>query len=231
VATSLVLAGLGGLASIAAAIALDGGNAAAHVPTLASKAVAWSAGVTLAFGASLRALARDREEGLLALARMRGVGAGHYVRGRVGGLVALLAIAVGGATLVAGLGATAAAPSASVAIRVSKAGLAYALAFAATLGPLAMAALGARTRTGGYFTLLAVLVLPELLAPWTSALLPAGWYELTSIPAALAAVRAGVVSPSAAGIHMARALTGLTAVVAASLAVVFTRVRVQADGT
>jgi hypothetical protein len=229
---SLVLAALLGLAAIAAAIAAGGGRVAAHVPVVASEIISWSAGMTLAFGAALRALRRDREEGLLALARMRGVGSGDYVRGRVGGIVALLAIAVGGGTLVAGFAATAIAPAAGTAIRASAAGLAYAFAFAATLGPVSIAALGAKTRAGGYLALLAVLAVPELLAPWTSALLPEGWEELTSIPAALAAVRGGIVSPSgAAGVHAARALAMLAAVVAGSLAVVFARLRVQAEGT
>jgi hypothetical protein len=229
-AAGLVLTALGGLASIAAVIAVGAGRGAAQVPMLASEVIAWSGGMTLAFGAALRALRRDREEGLFVLARMRGVRAVDYVRGRVGGIVALLAVAVGGGTLMAGFAATAAAPDATAAVRASAAGLAYALAFAATLGTMSIAALGARTRTGGYIALLAVLAVPELLAPWTSALLPAGWRELTSIPAALAAVRAGIGSPSGAGVHTARALATLAAVVAASLAVVFARVRIEAEG-
>jgi hypothetical protein len=110
------------------------------------------------------------------------------------------------------------------------AALVYALAFAATVGPLAMAALGARTRSGGYMTLLAVLVAPELLAPWTRMLLPGGWYELTSIPAALEAVRRGVLSSRAAGEHTARAIVVLVAVIATSLVVVRARMP-DADAT
>ncbi|MGH7271522.1 MAG: hypothetical protein ACREJ3_13920, partial [Polyangiaceae bacterium] len=100
----------------------------------------------------------------------------------------------------------------------------YALVFAATLGPVTMAALGARTRARGYFTLLAVLVLPEVLAPWTLSLLPAGWDELASIPAALETVRRGIAVPGAASLHVVRALVGLTAVVAAALITVGARV-------
>jgi hypothetical protein len=81
-----------------------------------------------------------------------------------------------------------------------------------------MATLGPRSRPGGYLAFLAVLVLPELLAPWTGVLLPAGWHELTSIPAALAAVRSGIAAPIASGARLARALTGLSAVVALALA-------------
>ncbi len=90
---------------------------------------------------------------------------------------------------------------------------------------MAIAALGARTRVGGYLSLLAVLAVPELLAGFTRRLLPAGWHELTSIPAALAAVRAGVAHPVLAGAHAARGLAGLLAVVALALLVVAVRVR------
>jgi len=90
---------------------------------------------------------------------------------------------------------------------------------------VAMAALGSRTRAGGFLGLLAVLALPELLSPWTAAWLPYGWHELTSIPAALAAVRAGVAAPAAMAVPMARALAGLAAVVALSLVVIAARVR------
>ena len=66
--------------------------------------------------------------------------------------------------------------------------------------------------------------MPELLAPWTAWLLPGGWHELTSVPAALAAVRAGVAAPMEGAEPLARALAGLVAVVAMSLVVVAARV-------
>jgi hypothetical protein len=138
--------------------------------------------------------------------------------------VVILALALGGGTLVAGLAATAVAGGARHAVaRASVAALVYALAFAATIGPLAMAALGARSRAGGYFGLLAVLVLPELLAPWTGALLPKGWRELTSIPAALEALRIGVQSAGPAVLHAARAAVALVAVALGSLLFVHAR--------
>jgi hypothetical protein len=220
----IVLALLGALASVVVAVAVAGSGAEAQLPTVASSAIAWSAGVMLAFGASLRAVHRDREDGIAALVRARGAGLGAYLRGRVGGLVLVLAAAVGGATLVAGIAATSVARPSLPAAHAGLAALVYALAFAATLGPVAMATLGARTRAGGYLTFLAVLALPELLAPWTSGLLPRGWHELTSIPAALAAVRAGVAAPGAMAVPMARALAGLAAVVAISLVAVAARV-------
>jgi hypothetical protein len=223
----IVVTVLAALASVAAALVVgrSGGDVAARLPTLESSVIAWVAGVLLAFGASVRALARDREQGILALVRMRGASLGAYVRGRVGGVVALLAVTVGGATLVGGLAAISVAHPVLPAVRATAAALAYALAFAATLGPIAMAALGARSRAGGYLTLVTVLVVPELLAPWTSEVLPRGWHELTSVPAALAAVRAGVAAPVERAESLARALAGLVAVVAVCAVVVAARVR------
>jgi len=172
----------------------------------------------------MQAIRRDRAEGVLALARARGLGAADYLRGRVGGLVAILAISVGGGTLAAGIAAMSVAHPPLSAARSTLGALAYALAFAATLGPVALAALGARSRGGGYAALLAVLVLPELIAPWTSALLPHGWTELTSIPAALDAVGRGAASPHHAAMHLARALAMLAGLIGASLAIVAAQV-------
>jgi hypothetical protein len=228
----VVMAALGAIAFVvvAALVGTHGGGGASSLPAVASSAIAWSAGVTLAFGGALRAVRRDREHGIVDLARARGVGLARYVRGRVGGLVLLLALTVGGATLVAGLAAITVARPALPAAHATLGALAYALAFAATMGPVALAALGARTRAGGYFTLLGVLAVPELLARWSIEWLPAGWHELTSIPAALAAVRAGVVAPATLGAPMARALAALTAVVALSLFVVAARARRTDEG-
>lgn len=217
-----VFAALGAVASVvwAFVIARHGGHGASRIPTVAAQGLAWSAGMTLAFGAALRSVHRDRDQGILALVHARGASIGAYVRGRVGGLVVVLAATLGAPTLVATLAATSAAAVPLASVRSGVAALAYSVAFAATLGPVAMACLGTRTRAGGYVLLLAVLAAPELAAPWTSGLLPAGWIELTSIPAALDAVRDGVDSPLAAGAHAARAIAALAAVVAVSLAVV-----------
>jgi hypothetical protein len=225
VRASLAITALGALVSIAAAVATRGTPTLAEVPVLASMALTWGAGTTLAFGGALRALRHDRERGVIALARARGVGVAGYTRGRVGGLVAILAVAMGGSTLVAGLAATAAARGEVHGVaRASVGAFVYALAFAVTIGPLAMAALGGRSRAGGYLVLLAVLGLPELVAPYTGALLPRGWRELTSIPAALEAVRLGVQSAGPAVLHAARGAIALVAVVAASLLLVYARV-------
>jgi hypothetical protein len=218
----VVIVGLEALGAVVFAVAV-GARRATEVPTVSAILIAWVGGIMLAFGAALRAIRSDRDEGVTALAQARGVSAGAYVRGRVGGLVLLLAVALGGASLVADSAAIAAAGGDWLVLRTAAAALVYVLAFAATVGPVAMAALGARTRAGGYLTLLAVLALPELLAPWTSDLLPRGWTELTSIPAALAAVRVAVVHPMTGGARALRAAAGLAAVVALSLLVVAAR--------
>jgi hypothetical protein len=222
----IVLTGLLGLgAAIAATLSSRAG--VAYLPEVSSSAIAWGGGVMMAFGASLRALGRDREQGVQALVMARGATLADYVRGRVLGLVLVLASVVGGSTLLACLSAIAVARGAGPVVAASVGSLAYALAFSATLGPVAIAALGARTRTGGYLSLLAVLVLPELLARSgvTAHLLPPGWGELTSIPAALSAVRVGVMHPVLLGAHAARALAALAALVAVALLVVAGRAR------
>jgi hypothetical protein len=222
------MAGIGAVASTAAAFASHGSSTAFEgmgLPALASTAIAWSAGVTFAFGASMRALARDRDEGVVALARARGVTPARYAAGRIAGLAIVLGVAVGGATAVACLSSLAAAGISVPRAAACAGALAYALAFAATLAPVAMATLGGRSRAGGYLAFLALIVGPELLAPWTATRLPAGWHELTSLPAALAAVRSGVVAPAANGAHLARAVAALMALAVASFLFAMTRVR------
>jgi hypothetical protein len=229
------LAALGALASIAAAVSLRrsagaGGEAAAALPAVASSALAWGAGVLMVFGGSMRAVARDLEQGVVVLARARGLPPARYAVGRVGGLALVVAAAIGGATLVASLAALwAAGPSARQA-RLSAGALAYGLAFAATVTPVGMATLGGRSRSLGYLAFLAVLVVPELLSPWTAARLPAGWHELTSIPAALAAVRTGIGAPAGNAAPLARALAALAAVSALSFVLVVGRAGRTAPG-
>jgi hypothetical protein len=202
---------------------------ASRLPTLAAMAVAWSIGISVAFGGALHALRNDLDQGVVTLARLRGVTLPSYVRGRVWGLTALVAMTVAAAALGVGLVTTFEAGERMAAAREAAAALAYALAFAATIGPLAMAALGTGGRASGYLSLLAVIAVPELLTTWTAQLLPPGWHELTSIPSALAAVAAGVRSGGPTTMHMVRAMAGLAAVVTASLAAVWLRLE-QAQG-
>lgn len=224
-AAGVALAAAGAVVASVAALAAarhDGGQDLARLPIIAAEALAWSAGLTLAVGAGLRAFHGDREQGVLALVRARGATARDYVEGRVGGLSLVVGSAVGGGALVAALVCTAVGGGWPAA-RAGAAAAAYAAAFGVTMAPVAMAALGARTRARGYLIVVAVVAVPELVSPWTSTLLPRSCRELTSIPAALDALPSAIASPSA-GVSALRALAGLGAVVVLSLAVVRARV-------
>src|SRR5262249_44778017 len=145
----MVLAALCAFTSVVAAFALRGDVDAERVsalPVIASSAIAWAAGVVLAFGAAMGAFWRDREQGIVALTRARGVTAGQYLRGRVGGLAIVLALVGGGATLVASAASLWAAGASAREARLGAGALAYAIAFAATVAPVAMATLGGRSR-------------------------------------------------------------------------------------
>ncbi len=217
-----VLTVLGALIATAGLVR-RGGSSFEEVPSLTAGALAWGAGVLLAFAVSVQALKRDREAGITALLRARGAPLGGYLWTRVGGLTGLLVIVVAGGTLLVGVVATLLATRAGIAMRTLQGTLAavvYAFAFALTLGPLAMAALGPRSRAGGYGWLLVVLVLPEVLAPMTRALLPYGYGDLTSIPGALTSLRTALMPPGVDGWRAMRALFMLALVVALSLAAV-----------
>jgi hypothetical protein len=191
-----------------------------RIPFFTAAIVAWSAGVTLAYGSALGATRSDADEGVLFLARTRGIGASEHAFGRVVGLTALLALSVAGSTFVAGMAATSVSPAPLVAVKETGSALVYAVAFATIIGPLALAALGGRSRALGYLVFVAVLCLPELVSPWTRTVLPHGWTELTSIPEALNTLH----SPESFA-SLLRALSGLTAVVVCSVAVVALRAR------
>jgi hypothetical protein len=226
----LALTGAAGLGTAIAALASDPGRAST-LPLGASTVIAWTGGLLLAVAAASRAMGIDREQGPLALLRARGVSAGEYVRGRVLGLVGVLALAVGGATLASTLAAIVATRGTGPVLRLGTGALAYALAFAATVGPVALATLAARTRVRGYLTFAAAMWLPMICERWTSEVLPRHWRELTSVPAALAAVRTAVAFPAIAGAAGARAVAGLAAVVALSLLVLAARARTRgSDG-
>ncbi len=232
---SLAIGALTTFAMVVAAfvVAARGGRALAQLPSVTASALAWGAGVMLAFAASTRALRRDRDDGVRALVRARGGSTPAYVGGRVVGLAVLVAVVVAGGTLVAGVASTALANPGSVA-RVAKgagASLAYAVAFSVTIAPVALAALGARSRIGGYFALVSVLVLPELFGRWTAQMLPRGWQELTSIPATLGALRTALTPGTFDVATLLRASVVLAAIAAIATAIVRTQVaRVDAEG-
>ena len=238
-ALGMALAARGALAMISlgiAALTVLGASVAAFVmaghsdtapleqlPSLTASALSWGAGVLIAFAAAAQSLRNDRTAGIVALLNTRGAMGRGYLWARVGGLALLLALVTCGGTLVAGLVATMLASRIGLAAQVlggTLAAVAYALAFSATLAPVAMAALGARSRAGGYVSLLLVLVIPELLQSWTARMVPYEWRDLTSIPATLGAVRTSLMAPSIDVAHLVRSAVVLAVVVALSLLVV-----------
>ncbi len=194
-----------------------------RVPLLASSALAWGAGTLLAFSASAHAFRRDRQEGVRALLAARGRSDGEYLASRILGLGRTLAVVTAGGTIVAGSAATLAARSPSLALRTlacTGAGVVFALAFAATLAPIALATLGARSRVGGYLALLAVLAIPELLQRGTARVLPEGWAELASVPGALTTLRSSLLPDAFDALRFARGFAVVALLVAVSLLVV-----------
>lgn len=188
------------------------------VPLIASEALAWGAGLSLAGAASMRMPYRDAELGVLSFALARGATIQQYVRGRMGGIVLWTFLCVGGGTLVTIAGTIAAVRPTEDVMRASAGALIFSLAFGGSIAPVAMATLGARSRMRGYVALLLVVGVPELVAPWTSRILPDGWSELTSLPAALGALRS-VTEESTDWLLIARALAGLTLVATVSFMV------------
>lgn len=186
------------LFACAAAVALGrrGGDAPLHtVPIVTSSALAWGAGFLLAFSSAAHALRRDRAEGVQHLLVARTTSLRAYVIARIGGLAAVLAVVVVGGTLLTGLVAIAAATRTTGVprtLQATGAALAFSLAFSLVVAPLAFAALGARSRVGGYFFLLFVIVLPEIIAGVLSGMLPESLTEVIAIPSALAALRSAL---------------------------------------
>jgi hypothetical protein len=184
----------------------------AHIPSLASSALAWGGGFLLAFSASANALRRDRAEGVRHLFVTRTTSIRGYVLARVGGLFALLAAATGGGTLLVSTVALAAAPHPYVTLRTIQsvgASLVYAIAFAAVIAPVALAALGARSRPSGYVFLLLVLVVPEIMMSRLTGPLPSEVTELCALPSALAALRGALLPQSLDLFRFVRALVAL----------------------
>lgn len=231
---ALIVGGATTLGFVATAFVLGarGSRALAQLPGVASSALAWGAGILLAFAAGVHALRRDREQGIRALVHARGATTGAYLRGRVIGMVAVLAIVVVGGTALVGISATSVASSARVAFvaKASGASLAYALAFALTIAPVSLAALGARSRAGGYLWLVGVVFLPEILSGWIAPMLPRDFDDLASIPSALAGIRTALMPPGVDYEHLARASLLLAVVIAIAIAIVRQQIaRVDAE--
>lgn len=206
------------MAVVAVMLASKGPQSPAHdVPILASSALAWGGGFLLAFSAAAHALRRDRTEGIRGLFVARTTSLRGYLLGRVGGLAALIALVVAGGTLFCGLAAMGGASRAGSVPRILQAtlaGVAFALAFSAVVAPVAFAALGARSRLGGYFFLICVVSLPELLVMTMGSALPESVSDVLSIPSALAALRTSLAPGTLDLARTARAIVALTLVVA-----------------
>jgi hypothetical protein len=222
VAAALIL-----VVTIAVALVLGhrGSDALADVPGVAARFLAWGAGVTLAFGASSRAFRRDRDDGIRALLTARGASARRYVTACLGGVALVLALVVGGGTLVVGAVALGVAGAGRIALTTRGVvdAVAYALVFAATFGPFAVATLGARSRGAGYGVFLVLLVLPEVCSRYTDRLLPRSWAGLDSLPGMIAAAGSAVVSPFD-GPRFARAVVALALVTIVAVGVVHAEV-------
>jgi len=202
-------------------VARRGGDAPVHtIPLVASSALAWGGGFLLAFSASANALRRDRAEGIRHLFVTRTASIRGYLVARAGGLAALLACVLGGGTLLTGAVSILAAGKAHAVLRTMQAtaaGVAFAIAFALVMAPVALAALGTRTRLSGYFFLFAILVAPEIVATVVTGPIPAEVTELLSLPSALAALRGSLAPGTADALRFVRAVVALAVFAAAAV--------------
>ncbi len=190
-------------------------STAHHVPLLASGILAWGAGFFLAFSVAAHALVRDRAEGVRGLFVTRTLSLRGYLMARMGGLVALLVMMVAGGTLACGLVAAAVATDRVLVFRVLHATLAaivFSVAFSAVVAPVAFAALGARSRLGGYFFLLCVVMVPELIVSLVDSVVPESLADVLSIPSALSALRSSLAPGSTDFARALRAVVALSLV-------------------
>jgi hypothetical protein len=208
------------LSLVAISLGVRGPQSPVHdVPVLASSALAWGGGFLLAFASAAHALRRDRSEGIRALLVARTTSLRGYLLARIGGLALLIAIVVGGGTLFTGFVGLAAAAQLSAAGRIIQstcAGVAFSIAFAAVVSPVAFAALGARSRIGGYMVLLGVVVFPEIVVGMLGSAIPDSVTDVLSIPSALSALRTALAPGTADAARALRALLALGLFVAAA---------------
>jgi hypothetical protein len=210
-------------AMVAASLAAADRAPVHDVPLVASSAIAWGGGFLLAVTASMRALSRDRDEGIAELVIARTSSRRSYVFARVVGLALILAVVVVGATLLTAAVAIVASRHISVVGRTLHAGFAsvvFALAFSVVVAPITIAALGSRSRASGYVTLLAVLFVPELLVHAAHGSWPDEIAELLSAPSALAAFRASLSPGTTEPLRCLRAIVALAVFAAIALAFV-----------
>ena len=181
---------IAGVAAVGGALAWRGRDVAARVPSLAAEIFAWGPGMLVAFGGALHAFRNDATEGVLALVASRGVPLRAYVTYRALALAALLTVlgAVGVVTVTVTIAM--AAPDGALAGSAVAAGvgaLVHAIAFAFTMAPVVLAALGGLSRGAGYLALVSVLVGPEIARLFLHDV-PGEWRPLLSIPSCLSAL-------------------------------------------
>lgn len=183
------LVGMGGAGMLA--------RGAEHPPLVAwlllvQNALAYGVAVLVAFGGATQAFRKDRDDGVRALLRARGQGTREYVIARfVALLVAVMLPTVGGMMLTGGV-ALAVAPKVRVlpeVVRAAAVGVGFCASFSFLVTLVALAALGARGRAGGYLVLLALFVVPDFLSPWTASLVPPAWSTLVSLPGIVGSAR------------------------------------------
>jgi hypothetical protein len=215
------------LSLVTGVLSSRGPQSPAHeVPLIASGALAWGGGFLLAFAAAAHALRRDRAEGIRALFMTRTTSLRGYLTARVGGLALLIALCVAGGTLVCGLvGAAGASRAAALPrmLQATGAGIVFSIAFSAVVAPIAFAALGARSRIGGYLFLIAVVTLPEVVVAMMGSALPEAVADVLSIPSALSALRSAL-APGTVDLWRA-----MRAVVALSFVIAFAMLLVRRD--
>jgi len=221
------------LCAIAFAFARRGGDAPVEsMPILASSALAWGGGFLHAVAVSVGALRRDRAEGIRHLFVVRTASLHGYLLARVGGLAVVLAAVVAGGTLLVSLAALVGAMrvhAVMATVGATFGAVVYSLAYAAVIAPVAFAALGSRTRLAGYFALLLVLVVPEMLSNMLTGPLPSEVTELCAIPSALAALRSSISPGSVDVFRFVRALVAVSVFAGVALFLVRRRLLVAAS--
>ncbi len=208
--TTLVGMGLAGM------LAKEGANPPlASLLLLMENAFAYGIGFLVAFGGATQAFRQDRDEGIRALLAARGVTTSEYLVARVAGLALAVAIPTVGGTALTGLVALLVAHRASVLPETARAvlvGVGYASAFSLMVALVALVALGARNRAGGYIVLVVLFLLPDFLSPWTSPLVPPAWAGLVSLPGVLTTLRDTLLPGSFDGALLVRGLAALAGV-------------------
>lgn len=197
-ACALLLGRLG--QRVSASLYLDTRDAGAYVPLIAAKATLWGPGVLAVLFTSVRAWAKDSEEGILALVRHAGHDPARYLRAR-GVVLALVLIALQLLTLAA-VHAMARTP-----LHGTLPALAYGVAGSVVLALLGAVCLGPRQRPGGTLLLWTLLFGPEILSVWTTRIVAR---ELSSIPALLETTALAVGPEAMDGARLTRALLALT---------------------